>query len=293
MTTLANSPEVRAVPHWRHRIRLPDGSVTPGTQDNEAQLRVMDLPSDLTGKTVLDIGCSDGFFAFECERRGAARVVGFDNYSSPYIGAPHGFSVVKSLLGSRVELVIGDLTTDALPAMGSFDLVLFLGVLYHLKDPFGGLERVSSVCRNHVIVETAITRPFTGLKWNIVRRLFPGVVPSMYMQFSGPEINIDPSTWWQQSTDCVEAMMRTCGFCAVRTAYSGWDRGIFHGFGPGSGTDAAELAARYDAAILRRALEKVVGLESRELKTLTIREFAAVKQMAAELKAAEHYGRHD
>jgi tRNA (mo5U34)-methyltransferase len=288
MPTLAESPDVRRVAVWRHQIQLPDGSVTPGTQDTAAQLAVLGLPNDLTGLTVLDIGCSDGFFAFECERRGAKRVVGFDNYSSPYVGAAHGFEVARQILGSRVELIIGDLTKD-LEQLESFDLVLFLGVLYHLKDPFGGLERVASVCRGQVIVETAITRPFTGWKWSALRRMFPDVLTDRHMVFLGPEINLDPSTWWAQSADCVTAMMRASGFCDVRAVDITWSRGIFHGFGPSRGTDVADVLSKFDDATVRSAIEMVCGDGSRDPRTLSIKQFGAFKQAAAELAARRQF----
>ena len=286
--TIADSPDVRNVPRWRHRIRLPDGSITPGTQDTAAQLALIDLPADLTGKTVLDIGCSDGFFSFECERRGAARVVGFDNYSSPYIDAPHGFKVAHRLLQSRVELVLGDLRSD-LATLGTFDLVLFLGVLYHLKDPLGGLESVATVCKDHLIVETAVTPPRVSWKWNLLRRLAPDAFPAREMVFSGPEINRDPSTWWVQSTDCAEAMLRVSGFCDVRTIRHGWDRAFFHGRSPAHGDDAARLGSRHTPAVVERALQRVTGSTGKELRELLPSEFAAVKQAAAEIEAEAYY----
>ncbi len=286
--TIADSAEVRSVPRWRHRIRLPDGSITPGTQDTAAQLAVMDLPADLTGKTVLDIGCSDGFFSFECERRGAARVVGFDNYSSPYIDAPHGFAVAHRLLQSRVELVLGDLRRD-LAALGTFDLVLFLGVLYHLKDPLGGLESVATACTDHLIVETAVTPPRVGWKWNLLRRLAPQALPAREMLFSGPEINRDPSTWWVQSTDCVEAMLRVAGFCDIRTIRHGWGRAFFHGRGPAHGADVTRFHAQHAPAVIERAFERLGGSARRELSTLKPFEFAVIRQAVAEIEAEAYY----
>lgn len=291
---MSESPEVRAVPDWRHKILLPDGSTTPGTQDNPGQLAVMQLPVDLTGKTVLDIGCSDGFLAFECERRGASLVVGLDNFGSPYVNAPTGFAVVKRLLQSKVELVLDDFTTMDLSKLGTFDLVLFLGVLYHLRSPLTGLERVACVCREHAIVETAVTRPYVGWKWALVRRFFPGALPDRYMTFGGPEVNKDPTTWWAQSPECVEAMMRACGFCDVRTVHSDWARGIFHGFGPARGTDVNAFTVSYDRVTIKQAVLGVTGADSDDLASLSIAQFGAVKQAAAEIKAKELFrgGQH-
>jgi tRNA (mo5U34)-methyltransferase len=233
---------VSSVRQWRHRIQLPDGTWTPGTQDTPAQLAALDIPADLRGKRVLDIGCSDGFFAFECERRGAA-VVGLDNYSSPYIDSPSGFNIAKELLGSRVELVLGDFLTFDLQSLGQFDLVLFLGVLYHLRDPLLAIERLASIDAEQTIIETHVTRPLQGWKWSLIRRLAPEAFPARYMIFGGPDSSRDASTWWIQSPECVEAMMRACGFVDVRTAHRGWNRGVFHGFKP-KGLSIADHAAR-------------------------------------------------
>src|SRR3972149_2927891 len=108
------------------------------------RLKFLDLPADLTGKSVLDIGSWDGFFAFECERRGAARVLAIDTYAWDTYGMD-GFLLARSTLGSRAEyqrLPVEDISRDAL---GTFDVVLFLGVLYHLRSPIDGLDRLRRV----------------------------------------------------------------------------------------------------------------------------------------------------
>jgi tRNA (mo5U34)-methyltransferase len=239
--------DVTSVRQWRHRIRLPDGSVTPGTQDTPSQLSVMQLPADLAGKRVLDVGMSDGFFAFECERRGAT-VIGLDNYSSPYIDSPSGFQVAKQILNSRVELVVGDFLTFDLQSLGKFDLVLFLGVLYHLRDPLGAIDRLASINAEQTIIETHITRPLEGWKWSLIRRLAPEAFPAKYMIFGGPGASGDASTWWIQSPECVESMMRACGFVNVHTAHRGWNRGVFHGFKPEGLSIAAHAARQWSSA---------------------------------------------
>src|SRR5215217_2754623 len=65
---------------WHHRITLPGGIVTPGRDDSSKKLSRLQLPERLDGKSVLDIGAWDGFFSFECERRGAAKVVAYDDF---------------------------------------------------------------------------------------------------------------------------------------------------------------------------------------------------------------------
>ena len=145
---------------WRHRISLPDGTVTPGVQDSPALLKRLQLPEDLSGKTVLDIGCSDGFYSFECERRGASRVLAVDNYSSPLIDSPSGFHMAHALLHSKVEFRQADLFSLNPDKDGCFDIVLFLGVLYHLRHPLLGLESISKLVPRKADFGNAFGLPF-------------------------------------------------------------------------------------------------------------------------------------
>ena len=150
---------------WFHSIDLGDGVVTPGKEGStSAKLRRIGLPASLTGRTVLDVGAWDGFFAFEAERRGADRVLATDWYcwSGPGWGTKRGFEYARSRLGSNVEdqeIDVLDLSPDALG--GQFDVVLFLGVLYHMRHPLLALERVASVTRELAIIETEVAHLLT------------------------------------------------------------------------------------------------------------------------------------
>ena len=145
-------------PKWYHRIELSPGLVTPGAQDSQRALSTLDrlgLPRVCTGLRALDVGCRDGFFAFELERRGA-RVVGLD-YADP---TATGFSIAAEALNSRVEYRVENVYDLDPGRHGLFDLVLFLGVLYHLRNPMLALDRVRGVTRpgGLVFVETQISR---------------------------------------------------------------------------------------------------------------------------------------
>lgn len=270
---------VAAVPHWRHRIRLPGGIITPGTQDTDAQFDVIDLPADLTGKTVLDVGCSDGAFSFECERRGASRVVGIDNFSSVYIDAPSGFSVAKEALGSKVELIEADFLDLDLPSLGTFDLILFLGILYHLRHPLLGLERLAEICVGQIVVETATAPTLTG--W---RRWVAGKsVPDRYVRFVGPSGSKDATNWWFPSQGCVEEMLRTTGFCGVKCVSHRWGRAFFHGFTPALG-GVADFEAAIPADLVSEA-RRLTKSPNVPLRSMSIPQFAAVKQTVAELRS--------
>jgi len=120
---------------WYHSMELPDGRVIPGYQGLDVlrnRVAQFHIPADLRGRRVLDIGAWDGWFSFEMERRGA-EVVAVDSTSF------ERFRVARELLGSKVEYRIDDVCRLTPAKVGYFDIVLFLGVLYHLKHPLRGV----------------------------------------------------------------------------------------------------------------------------------------------------------
>ncbi|HUV39451.1 MAG TPA: class I SAM-dependent methyltransferase, partial [Planctomycetota bacterium] len=132
-------------PLWYHRIELSPGIVTPGVHLSPEVLADLDglgLPADASGLRVLDIGCRDGFFAFEMERRGA-EVIGVD-YAEPEIT---GFGVASRVLGSRVKYLVENVYNLSPEVHGVFDVVLFLDVIYHLRNPLLAMDRVRGVTR--------------------------------------------------------------------------------------------------------------------------------------------------
>jgi tRNA (mo5U34)-methyltransferase len=193
---------------WFHTIELGPGVITPGQDDSKRKLGWIKLPTDLRGKTVLDVGAWDGFFSFEAERRGAARVVAVDPacwrdppWGPNGWGTQSGFNLARRVLRSSVEDVDIDLLEIAPEAIGMFDVVLFLGVLYHLPDPWPYLERVASVARERLIVETHAD--FIDL-----RR--PAVA-----YYPGDEIDGDPSNWWGPNPAMLRAKLRELGFATT------------------------------------------------------------------------------
>ena len=144
---------------WFHRLDLGDGLSTPGEDDTPEKLKALHLPQDLRGRTVLDVGAWDGFFSFEAERRGATRVLATDDFcwGGRGWGTKAGFDLAHRALGSRVEskqIGVLDLSPET---VGVFDLVLFLGVLYHMRHPLLAFERVASVTARQLILETGLT----------------------------------------------------------------------------------------------------------------------------------------
>ncbi|HEV7488765.1 MAG TPA: DUF1698 domain-containing protein [Thermoanaerobaculia bacterium] len=136
---------VREHGRWWHEIELGPGIVTPGDDSNRSKLPILDglgLPADMRGLRALDIGCSDGYFSFELERRGAA-VVAIDFVPENYTG----FAVARRILGSSAEYRMDNVYNLTPETYGSFDVVLFMGVLYHLRKPLAALDAVRSVMK--------------------------------------------------------------------------------------------------------------------------------------------------
>jgi tRNA (mo5U34)-methyltransferase len=190
---------------WFHQIDLGHGVVTPGHDNSAEKLPRIGMPADLTGKSVLDIGAWDGFFSFEAERRGAERVVAIDPNAwraavgpdNPWSGQ-EGFKLARRVLGSKVEDV--DIGLDELSPerIGTFDVVLFMGVFYHLPDPLQILDRVASVTAERLILET-----HADLLW--LRR------PAM-VYYPTTELSHDDSNWWAPNLPLLKELLRYHGF---------------------------------------------------------------------------------
>jgi len=179
--------------------------VTHGVDDTPLRLARLDLPARFDGLSVLDIGAWDGFFSFEAERRGAARVVAADYFSwhGGGWGTKAGFELARATLGSRVEDVDVDVMDLSPERVGIFDVVFFLGVLYHLRHPLLALERIASVTRTLVILETVVD--------------MVGIGRPAAAFYPRRELNNDPTNWWGPNVPALHAMLRDVGFDDVRT----------------------------------------------------------------------------
>jgi len=196
--------DVRAI-QWFHQMTLAPGITTLGVYEPARRLQRIGLPERLDGLTVLDVGAWDGFYSFEAERRGAARVLATDWFSwgGDGWGTKAGFELARRALASRVEdadINVMDLRADTI---GTFDLVLFLGVLYHLRDPVTAIERVASVTGGRLILETEV-----GLRW--LRRPAAEFFPTT-------ELKADPTNWWAPNPAWIRGMLERSGFQKVVT----------------------------------------------------------------------------
>jgi len=188
---------------WFHSIPLGNGLVTPGVDRSAERLAEMGIPDDLSGKTVLDIGAWDGFFSFEAERRGASRVLATDSFcwSGEGWGTKAGFELARRALGSKVEDREIDVLDLSPETVGVFDVVLFLGVLYHMRHPLLALERVAAVTRELLVLDTHVDLLSRGRP---VMAFYPG-----------GELAGDPTNWWGPNPAAVQSMLRSAGFTKV------------------------------------------------------------------------------
>lgn len=202
---------------WFHVFDFGDGLQTPGRDVTEPKLAALELP-DLTGKSVIDIGAYDGYFSFESERRGASRVVACDHWSWTWPGedARRNFDLVREVLDSDVESLTVPVEELDGEQHGTFDVTLFLGVLYHAPDMVRYLEAVRSVTTGMLVLETMVD----GLDVSRPAAIAypPGTFPD------------DDSNYWGPNPECVEALLHRVGFSRVERR-SLWERGTLRPLG--------------------------------------------------------------
>lgn len=162
---------------WHSPIDFGNGVVTKGrwTQRRFARrLRLMQIPEDLTNMRVLDIGAWDGFFSFECERRGA-EVLSIDIWDKSEF---ERFLFAREKLNSKVQYMRLDVHELDPRKVGTFDMVFCAGVLYHLRFPLMALERIRSVTKGFLILETVAMIPFFHGNFAMIG-FFPGDVEAI------------------------------------------------------------------------------------------------------------------
>jgi tRNA (mo5U34)-methyltransferase len=175
------------------------------------------LPADLTGKTVLDIGCNAGFYSFEMKRRGAARVLGIDE-DERYL-AQARFAAEE--LGFA-DCAFEQLSVYDVGRLGErFDLVIFMGVLYHLRHPLLALDLV----REHVAGDMMLFQSMQRGSRQVLplEEDYPFTETEMFLESGYPKLHFierqyanDWTNWWAPNRACTEAMLRASGF-AIQT----------------------------------------------------------------------------
>jgi tRNA (mo5U34)-methyltransferase len=193
---------------YYHQYLIRDRSgqtlTSPGVQPCIRALPSLErfgFPTDLTGKTVLDIGCNAGFYSFAAKLRGAKSVLGLDFF-------PHCVEqsrIFRDILDIDVEFRQADGENLVPEDIGTFDVVIDMGVIYHLQNPMRFLSNMARLTREYMLLETAmLTDPkLTDYAW-FIEHTYCG----------------DGSNWWIYGPECTRKMVRAAGF--ARADFNGF-----------------------------------------------------------------------
>ncbi len=187
--------------YWHQRFELAPGVFSPGANDIDWLRNATPLPDVMTGMSVLDIGTTNGAMIFECERRGAERLVAVDILDSQHFG----FAPLVGFFDSKAQFV--QASVYELPdVLGeTFDLVIFWGVLYHLRHPLLGLDSVRRLAAGRVMLETAVC-DFSD----------PDVGPLARFHRLD-DLGKDPTNWFSPSIEALHAWVASAGFTVLNT----------------------------------------------------------------------------
>lgn len=224
--------ELKRLDPWFHCIDLGDGLVTKSRsaigepvehpRPTWEKVKVC-LPTDLSGSSVLDVGCNAGFYCIEVKRRGAKRVLGIDAQRDLIRQAVF----VRKVLGLDIEyrrMSVYDL--DPLD-IGQFDITLALGLIYHCKHLVSALEKLFVVTRKLLVLETAIYPPEKS-PGSFVYELGgtqPSLHPLAYVE-NPPDAKEAIYNWFLPSVDALSALLRNIGFDKVDVFYGQSDRAV-------------------------------------------------------------------
>ena len=221
MTRQEIEERVRGLGDWFHNLDLKGVRTAPnhllGDYPAMNWRFIADaIPQDLTGRTVLDIGCNAGFYAMELKRRGAARVVGIDS-DARYLEQARFAAQVNGL-----ELELRQLDVYDVGALRErFDIVLFMGVLYHLRHPLLALD----LLREHVVKDTLVFQSMQRGSRSVpkLERDYPFEERAIFDNPSFPLAYFiedsyahDWTNWWVPNRAGTEALLRAAGFDIVQ-----------------------------------------------------------------------------
>jgi len=209
---------------WWHSINLGGGIITPGHKTRyeiSREAEAIFAPLDLRGRSVLDIGAWNGAFTVEAKRRGAARLLAVDHYTWTHPGfcGKQTFDLVMSRLGIDVETKVLDIEKANAADLGRRQVVLFLGVFYHLFNPISALQLLAEVTEEALVIETHLDLE------EIAR-------PAMVF-YPDRELGGDSTNWWAPNRPAMEALLHAVGFEKVlytQNPLAAAARGIFHAF---------------------------------------------------------------
>jgi tRNA (mo5U34)-methyltransferase len=170
------------------------------------------LPQSLEGMTVLDIGCNAGFYSCEMKRRGADRVVAIDS-DTRYL---HQAELVAEVSG--LEIDFREMSVYDIGSLGErFDLVIFMGVLYHLRHPLLALDLIYEHVAKDYLLYQSMERGAQTVQ--AVAANYPFEETAVFADEGYPRLYFiehryadDPTNWWIPNRACSEAMLRSAGF---------------------------------------------------------------------------------
>jgi tRNA (mo5U34)-methyltransferase len=209
--------QVHALAPWFHNINLKGVSTAPshflGDYPSIKWRRFADaIPRDLAGKSVLDIGCNAGFYSMEMKRRGAERVLGLDS-EKEYLRQARFAADVNGL-----DIEFRHMSVYDIGSLGErFDVVLFLGVLYHLRHPLLALDLIHEHVTSDLLLVQSMQRGSEVVEplqedydfWTTKPFGKPGY-PKLH--FVERRYADDWTNWWIPNRACMEAMLRSAGF---------------------------------------------------------------------------------
>jgi tRNA (mo5U34)-methyltransferase len=207
----------RALGQWFHNIDLGGVKTAPdhflGDYPANKWRRFADaIPRDLHGRTVLDIGCNAGFYSIEMKRRGADRVVGID-FDETYLRQAR---FAAEACGAAIEF--RQLSVYDVASLGErFDIVLFLGVLYHLRHPLLALDLIYEHVARELLVFQSMQRGSGEIE--ALANDYPFSETAIFERPGFPKLHFierrysqDGTNWWIPNRACAEAMLRSAGF---------------------------------------------------------------------------------
>lgn len=209
--------EINALGPWFHNLNLLGVNTAPmhflGDYPAVKWRRFSDsIPHDLVGRSVLDIGCNAGFYSMEMKRRGATRVLGVDAQES-YLAQARFAAEVSGLDIEFRRMSVFDV--GALEE--TFDIVLFLGVLYHLRHPLLALDLIYEHVARDTLVFQSMLRGSVGIE--PLRENYDFWTTDLFERESFPKLHFvehkfadDWTNWWIPNSACAEAMLRSAGF---------------------------------------------------------------------------------
>lgn len=206
---------------WFHTIELRPGVITPGKK-SASLLEIEERHTlgnlNLKGKSVLDIGAWNGFWTLAAHKKGAiVSSMDYPTWTHPVFKGKETFDIVCREKGISPTTYLHDAQLPFPDAY--FDIVLFMGVLYHMKNPLSVFDELKKVTKHALVLET-------------VQDAMQAERPMMVF-YPGKELSNDASNWWGPNTQCVYHLLKQAGFKTVmyhNHPVYGPARGIFHAF---------------------------------------------------------------